>query len=145
MEVYSVDPAPLALAPERMQRVHWVSGMSFDEGVLERLRHAAPFDVIVSDMNQLPDELARCFEGLVPMLVSGGYVIVTIKLSHLRPTLQMARGYAKGCRRFLSYFATAYPHLKPVGNVKWLLQNKNERCAVFKSDQPLPWSVAAVQ
>ena len=128
LKVWSVDPAPLSID---MTNVVWLDGLSSSPAVEARLREDGPFDIIVSDMNQLPDELARSFDNLVELLVPGGVMIITIKLSHLRPEQRAARKFSKGSNRLIKYFAQTHPSLQLVG-LKWLLQNKNERCIVFR-------------
>ena len=79
MKVYSIDPAPLTLSDELMENVVWLKGLSSAPHVLDELRKNAPFDLCVCDMNQFPDELARCFDDLIPFLRPGALMIITIK------------------------------------------------------------------
>ena len=130
MRVWAVDPAPLTLSDELMKDVVWLKGLSTAPHVLDALRAAAPFDCIVCDMNQFPDELARCFDDLIPFLGSGGMMIITIKLTHLRPEQRYIRRYSKGANRLVKYILEHHP-VELVG-LKWLLQNKNERTVVFR-------------
>ncbi len=147
--VWAVDPAPLTLSAETMRSVVWLGGLSSSPAVEERLKKDGPFDVVVCDMNQvtkvlllvvsllthlcfqMPDELARSFDNLVDLLVPNGVMVITIKLSHLRPEQRLIRRFSKGSNRLVKYFAERHPSLQFVG-IKWLLQNKNERCVVFR-------------
>jgi 23S rRNA C2498 (ribose-2'-O)-methylase RlmM len=129
-QVFSIDPGKLTLSEEIMKNVVWLDGLSSSEKVLTRLGAEAPFDIVVCDMNQMPDELARCLDDMVPFLREGGLMVVTIKLSHLRAEQRYVRRYSKGSNRMIQYFLKKHP-VELVG-MKWLLQNKNERCVVFK-------------
>lgn len=60
-QVFSIDPAPLTLSEEFNDKYVWLKGLSSNEEVVKRLKEEGPFDMIVSDMNQLPDELVCCF------------------------------------------------------------------------------------
>ena len=63
--VFSIDPGKLTLSDEVMKNVVWLDGLSSSEKVLKRLGEEAPFDIMVCDMNQMPDELARCLDDIV--------------------------------------------------------------------------------
>ena len=52
--MYSIDPAPLTLKEELKNDYVWLNGLSSNPDVLKRLKEDAPYDVIVSDMNQFP-------------------------------------------------------------------------------------------
>ena len=52
------------------------------------------------------------------------------QLTHLRPEQRYIRKWSKGSNRLVKYFLENHP-VEFVG-IKWLLQNKNERCVVFK-------------
>jgi hypothetical protein len=82
----------------------------------------------------MPDELARAFDNLVDLLVPGGVMVITIKLSHLRPEQRLIRRWSKGSNRFVQYMLRRHSSLQFCG-IKWLLQNKNERCCLFRKSK----------
>lgn len=84
--------------------------------------------------NQLPDELARSFDDMVELLAPGAVMVITIKLSHLRPEQRQIRRFSKGSNRMVKYMLRTHPSLHFEG-IKWLLQNKNERCVVFRKSK----------
>lgn len=128
--VYAIDAGKLELKEDMMKNVVWLEGLSTHAHVQESLRQNGPFDLLVCDMNQYPDELARCLDDMIPFLVKGGLVIVTIKLMHLRPEQRLVRKYSRGSNRLVKHFVEK--HGMELVGVKWLLQNKNERTAVFR-------------
>lgn len=80
--VFAVDPADLSeqcLALANVQHVRKRSGDAVAD-IREGLRGRG-VDIIVCDMNVLPQVCAPCIAPLLPLLAPGGYVILTCKFA----------------------------------------------------------------
>lgn len=80
--VFAVDPADLsaqALALPAVQHVRKRSGDAVPD-IRAGLRGRG-VDIIVCDMNQLPQECAPCIAPLLPLLAPGGHVVMTCKFT----------------------------------------------------------------
>eukprot|EP00892_Ulva_mutabilis_P003792 jgi/Ulvmu1/1785/UM119_0003.1 len=80
--VFAVDPAELSEQCRSLPNVVHVQKRSEDAvpEIAAALR-GRQVDIIVCDMNQLPQQCAPCIEPLLPLLAPGGYAILTCKFA----------------------------------------------------------------
>lgn len=80
--VFAVDPAELSEQCLSLANVLHVRKRSGDAvaDIRDGL-HGRRVDIIVCDMNVLPQECAPCIAPLLPLLAPGGYVILTCKFA----------------------------------------------------------------
>lgn len=79
--VVAVDPANLSEQCAGLTNVRHIQKSSYDAGkaIVEAMgEHKV--DVIVCDMNQPPRFCAECISPLLPLLVPGGWMVMTCKL-----------------------------------------------------------------
>lgn len=80
--VFAVDPAELSEQCRALPNVVHVQRRSSEAvPAIQKVLHGRRVDIIVCDMNMLPQECAPCIAPLLPLLAPGGHVILTCKFS----------------------------------------------------------------